>query len=238
MRGDALMLSCQQCWTKPSVRQLAGMHRRRRNRGLGAEDRSDFDLAGNLLRDANQKLKAIEAQLRSQMPTPGTQNLALGEALRKLLEARQRYNSLVQAYIYAYGIAFGPPDTSGLELGQWQVYVISGVAIGVIVAAAYELNKYLDVLGQQAQTQATQSQTAQDAQKQAAMLQDQAAAAYSAGDATRGDQLTALARQQAQIAQATGGGGASESFTQWITRNAGWVAAGAAAVFLVPKLIR
>jgi hypothetical protein len=214
------------------------MSRKRRGLGsLGQEDRSQYDLAGNLLRQINQKLKAIEAQLRAQMPAPGTQDPALAEALGKLIEAQKRYNDLLQAYIYAYGIAFGPPDTRGLELGQWQVYVGAGIGIAVIIAAAYELNKYLDALGQEAQAKAIQAQTAQDAQKQAAMLQDQAAAAYSAGDTARGDQLAALARQQADIATVTGASG-TETFTQWITRNAGWVAAGAAAVLLLPRLLR
>jgi hypothetical protein len=234
-----MRLSCYQCWSKPTPRQL-GRYYARRHRGLGAEDRDQYNAVAGVLRESNVKLKALESQLFTLAPSmQGTGNTDFIALIKKISDARLRYNDLLKAYIYAYGIAFGPPDTAGLELGQWQVYVISGVGIAVILAAAYELYRYITgVLEPEAQAKLTQQQTASAAQQQATALQQQAAAAYAAGDTPRGDQLTAMAAQQSGIATSAGAGPGAESFTQWITRNAGWVAAGAAAVFLVPKLIR
>jgi type II secretory pathway component PulL len=180
------------------------------------EDRSQYDLAGNLLRDANSRLKALEAQFASR-----TLSNDFGP---KLIEARNRYETLLSAYIYAYGAAFGPPDTTGLEglrpqrqnLGQFQIYVAAGVAIAVIVAALYELGSYISVLEQQAATQA-------NAQQQAANLQNQAAAAYQTGDASTGDKLTALAQQQINLANPP---------SNWLSSNWPWLVGGGVLFFL------
>ncbi len=248
MTRGALTLSSRQVWVKPSPRiALARAHR---SRGLGQwrgglpslfdsgnGDRSQFDIAGNALRDANGKLQGIEAHLRQVALSagPGGATPELETLLRDSIKARDRYNSLLQAYIYAYGIAFGPPDTTGLELGQWQVYVASGVGIAVLLAAIYELDRFLDILAQRAQAQAAAAQSQIEQQQNIAHAQEQLEKCQSAGDAACAAQWAAVIKaNQAYQGGAPGG----ETFMQWIMRNAGWVAAGAVAVLIVPRLLR
>jgi hypothetical protein len=208
---------------------------RRGLQGLGAADRSQYDLAGNLLATANANLKADEASYAANSSAYSS------DTGHQLIALRNRYTTLLQAYIYAYSAAWGgAPNTTGLEyggLGQWQVYAVSGVAIGVIVAGLYEWNQHENNLRLQMQAELTQAQTGQAAQAQASALQDQAAKAYASGDTAAGDALSAMAKQQIGVAQASVTPQASQSFPDWIKSNLGWVAAGVAGVFLARELL-
>lgn len=223
------MVSCYQ-YAKRSPALLGCGSCRGRNMGglaaMGAEDRSQYDLAGNMLRQANTTLKTMEQQY--QQAAPGTYPAAIGSGL---IEARQRYTQLLQAYIYAYGVAFGPPDTAGLQ--QWQIYVATGVGIAVVVAGIYELNKFLN--NQQTQMQAALVQANANVAQQSNITyaQQQLSAAQASGDQAAIDQWTAVLQANA----AYGVPPAAQSFTDFLTKNAGWVAAGVAGLFLVHELL-
>ena len=186
-----------------------------------------------MLAQANSNLKADEGQYAS---NPGSFSSDTGQ---QLIALRNRYSMLLQAYIYAYSAAWGgAPNVVGLQytgLGQWQVYVGAGVTIAAIAAGIYEFNQHENNLRLQMQAELTQAQTSAAAQAQAADLENQAAKAYQAGDTQTGDQLTALANQQKQIATMPSPG--SRSIGDWLKSNLGWIAAGAGGVVLVRELI-
>lgn len=208
-----------------------GANSRRGLQGLGAEDRSQYDVAGNMLAQGNANLKADEAQYAA---NPGSFSTDTG---KQLIELRNRYSTLLQAYIYAYSAAWGgAPNIVGLQytgLGQWQVYVGAGVAIAAIAAGIYEFNQHENNLRLQMQAELTQAQTASSAQAEAAKLQEQAAAAYQSGDTQTGDQLTALANQQIAIAKSQPGSG---GLTDTLKQYAGWIVAGVVGLVLIREI--
>jgi hypothetical protein len=202
-----------------------------------AADTTQYSLAAGLFRQARVALNQLQ---QSYAQTPDAFS---SDTLQRINESQQRYTTLLNAYIYAYAAAVGnPPDTTGLlghggpGLGQWQTYVVVGVAIGVIVAGLYELNQYLQATQMQAQADLNKSQTAMNAQAQAANLQNQAAAAYASGDTTTGDSLTVLANQASAIA--TSASAPAQTLSDFVSQNAGWIAAGVAAVVILPRLLK
>jgi len=224
--ANTLRLSSYQVARKP-VPHLRGRYSRLA--GLG-EDRSQYDLAGNMLRNANITIKALEQSLIN-AHAAGDANY-VNQMSGPIQTARSRYQDLLTAYIYAYGIAFGPPDTTGLELGQWQVYVATGVGIAAILAGIYELNKYLNNV--QAQAQAAQSQAAanQAQQQNISYAQQQLAAAQASGDQAAAAQWQkVLDANQAYQAAGAGAGGATDFFS----KNWPWFLLGGAGLLLVMR---
>jgi hypothetical protein len=219
---------------KTSARMGAYQWRPRRSLlglgGLGAVDLSQYNLAQQLLQQARNNITQLQSAY-AQNPDAFS-----SDTLASINEAQSRYTDILKAYIYAYTGATGQQVPVSLYgLGQWQTYVVAGVAIGVIIAALYELNNYIAATQTKAQADLNKSQTAMNAQAQAAQLQNQAAAAYASGDTVTGDRLTALAAQSSQVA--AGAVAPSQSLTDFVTANAGWIAAGVAAVILLPKLM-
>lgn len=231
-----IRLSCQQCFRKP-VPMLKGYRAFKYAglRGLGdaPANRSDFDIAGNMLRQQNAQIKSLEQSLITANQN-GDQSY-VRQMGPQVIEARNRYEALKTAYIYAYGTSFGPPDTTGLDLGQWQVYVVSGVGIAVIIAGIYELNKYLNNVAQQAQALQSQAQANQAQQSNIAFAQQQLAQAQASGDEAAVAQWSAVI--QANASYQTPGAQGSQSFMDFVKANAGWIAAGVAAVFVLPRVI-
>jgi hypothetical protein len=226
--ANTLRLSSYQVARKP-VPHLRGRYSRLAG---PSEDRSQFDLAGNLLRNQNVQIKQLE-QFVASASVPGQANPALAALGASVIEARRRYQDLLTAYIYAYGVSFGPPDTTGLQLGQWQVYVATGVGITAILAGIYELNKYLNNV--QAQAQAAQSQAAANQQQQQniSYAQQQLAAAQATGDQASAAQWQKVLDAN-QAYQAAGGAGAG-SATDFFSKNWPWFLLGGAGLLLVMR---
>jgi len=152
----------------------------------------------------------------------------------QVVEAQQRYTELLQAYIYAYSAVFGTgPDVTGMELGQWQVYVVVGVGIAVIAAALVELEQYIQSLQTQANAAQTQATADSTQQNNIQYAQGQLSQAQAAGDAAGVAQWTAVL----QANTAYQGGAAPQTFTSWAMSNWGWLALGLAGVIVVPKIL-
>jgi hypothetical protein len=116
-------------------------------------DSASWYQIGPQLAQANRAILGLEADVRG--------NPILAAAIGpQVIEARNRYSDLLSYYIQGYGTAFGsPPDTTGLMgLGQWQVYVWAAVGAAGLLAAVYELNKYLDGVNVAKQTALLQQQ--------------------------------------------------------------------------------
>jgi|SRR5579884_435336 hypothetical protein len=223
---NSLLLSSYQLARKP-VPHLRGRYRP----GLGqssGQDRSQFDVAGSLLRQQNAQIKSLE-QLVISLNVPGVANPQLATFSAAVAEARRRYQDLLTAYIYAYGIAFGPPDTTGLQLGQWQVYVATGVGIAAILAGIYELNKYLNNVQSQAQAMQAQAAANQQQQQNIQFAQQQLAAAQASGDQASAAQWQKVldANKPYQSAAAT------SSASDFLTQNWPWLALGGAGLLLL-----
>lgn len=199
---------------------------------LGAVDLSQYNLAQQLLQGARNSITQLQ-NAYAQNPDAYS-----SDTLNSINESQQRYTDILKAYIYAYTGATGQQvPTSLYGLGQWQTYVVAGVAIGVIVAALYELNNFINVTQTKAQADLNKTQTAMNAQAQLAQIQNQAAAAYASGDATTGDSLTALANQQAAVITATAPtSGGPQSLLEFLQQNALYIGGGALAVVLLSKL--
>jgi hypothetical protein len=210
---------------------MAGAGRRRyaqRGRlGQDGSDLSQYDLAGQTLRAINQRLKALEGSLAS--------NPDIAQQIgAQVIKARQRYTDLLQAYIYAYGVAFGPPDTTGLQLGQWQLYVVAGIGIAAILAAAYELDRYMTAVENQAQSALVQSQASAQQQQTLLSLRQQLLQAQATGDTVKSAQILSAMKSVGASGPAAAG---SQTFMDFVSQNAGLLAVGAAALFIgIPLL--
>jgi hypothetical protein len=210
---------------------MAGAGRRRyaqRGRlGQDGSDLSQYDLAGQTLRAINQRLKALEGSLAS--------NPDIAQQIgAQVIKARQRYTDLLQAYIYAYGVAFGPPDTTGLQLGQWQLYVVAGIGIAAILAAAYELDRYISAVENQARSALVQSQASAQQQQTLLSLQQQLLQAQATGDTVKSGQILNAMKAVGASGPAAAG---SQTFMDFVSQNAGLLAVGAAALFIgIPLL--
>jgi len=199
---------------------------RRGFQGLGAVDLSQYNVAQKMLSTANANLQAL-AMAYANNPTAFPATFG-----NQLIEAQQRYTTILQAYIYAYGLAVGsPPNTTGLEgLGQWQTYVAAGVGIVAILAALYELNRFISVLQTQAQNAPVLTAQANIAGAQAAL-----AAANASGDPTE------IATAQANFDTITAA--EANSLTppptsgSWLANNWPILAGGVLAIFLVRDLV-
>jgi len=188
--------------------------------GVAAGDSiSQANLIAAQLRQANASLIALEQSLVTNQGNPDyVKQMAPG-----IQNARSRYGQILQAYIYAYGVAFGnPPDTTGLS--QWAVYIGAGVALAAVLAAAYEINNYIGYLKQQ------QSNITLALQNSAYAMQ-QCHAAQQAGDTASAAQWCAIAQQMASSVPSGSG------FSAWLSENWAWLAAGAAALVIVPDLL-
>lgn len=204
-----------------SASQLAASSSAPPPSAAGSDSVSQSNYTAAQLRQCNTHLIALEQMLAQNVSAnPNFVQTMSGP----IQNARSRYTKILQAYIYAYGTAFGSaPDTTGLE--QWQIYVAAGVGIAAIAAAAYELYQYITgVLEPQAQAQVAATQNATYAM-------NQAKAAQQAGD-------SATAAQWLGVAQAASNAGAKPPSTiAWFEENWPWLAAAAAGLILLPKLI-
>lgn len=181
---------------------------------------NNFPVAADLLRKANQRQLALETLVRTNSSVAA--NTAL---VNQINDSRNRLTGILRAYQIAYGTTFGnPPDVTGMQgLGQWQIYVAGGVAIGVIVAALYEWHRHTD--GVEATAQAAAAQ-----QANIAYAQQQLAQAQAAGDAT-------AAAQWAKVLQSNQAGPiGGPSISDWFAKNWGWVAAGVGAFLIVKEV--
>lgn len=202
--------------------------------GLGAVDLSQYNIAQSYLATANANLQALQ-QAYAANPTSFDATFA-----PSLNEAQNRYTTILQAYIYAYGLAVGnPPSTTGLEgmgrmrgLGQWQTYVVAGVGIAVIVAALIELNNFIAVLQTKANAALATAQAQGQQQNNIAYAQTQLTAAIASGD------TTAQASWQAAIDDASTPivAGSSDA-TDWLSQNWMWVVGGVAAFFVLKDVL-
>lgn len=227
--ASTLRLSSYQVARKP-VPHLRGRYSRLA--GLGqTTDRSQFDIAGNLLRQQNTQIKQLE-QAVANANVPGVANPDLAALGASVIEARRRYQDLLTAYIYAYGISFGPPDTTGLQLGQWQVYVATGVGIAAILAGIYELNKYLNNVQTQAQAAQSQAVANQAQQQNISYAQQQLAAAQASGDQAAAAQWQKVLDAN-QAYQASGAG--TGSATDFFSKNWPWFLLGGAGLLLITR---
>ncbi|HXU18976.1 MAG TPA: hypothetical protein VN788_00175 [Verrucomicrobiae bacterium] len=181
---------------------------------------SQANLIAAQLRQANSRLIALEQSLITNMGNQDYQN----QLRPGVNTARARYEKILNAYIYTYGAVFGnPPDTTGLE--QWAIYIGAGIiALGTLLAAAYEINKYIDVLQEQ------QSNITLSAQN-TAYAEQQCHAAQAAGDTDGANRWCAVAQSSAaSTAQKSG-------FTEWLSENWAWVALGAAGALILPDFL-
>jgi len=113
--------------------------------GLGQVDLTQFNLAQNLLQQANTLLQSMEA-LYAGNPA------ALEDLGPPLTDLQTSFQNLQQAYVYAYTTATGAPPPTNLfglgrrgmrGLGQWQVSVPSGAPIGAVVSGLRTLLAYI-----------------------------------------------------------------------------------------------
>ena len=235
MRSSRLSLSQTQRWARPNARLSAHMGRFGPRgpllQGLGQSSgasTSQYNAVAQMLVAANAGIKSLEASVAA---SPDVAR-AIGA---QVIEAQQRYTELLQAYIYAYSAVFGTgPDVTGMELGQWQVYVVVGVGIAVIAAALVELEQFIQSLQTQANAALAQAQADQAQQSNVAYAQNQLSAAQAAGDAAGVAQWTSVLQANASYQGPTAGSG---SFRSWISGNWGWVALAAAGIVVLPKTL-
>lgn len=205
-------------------------------RGLGAVDLSQFNLAQQLFGQSKAQLQSIYQQY---VANPGVFSADTGT---KLTEAQSRYTTLLDAYIYAYGLATGKTFDAvnaglagGQGLGQFVTYIAAGVGIAAIVAGLYELNKFMNALQSQTGSELAAAQAKLQATQNIASAQQQMAAAQAAGDTNAVAQWQAVIDSNSVVAGTPPSG--SESFGDFLTNNWMWIAGGVGALFFAREIL-
>lgn len=213
---------------------------RRRLAGLGDAgstsvqvDTSDVLNLGDSLRNAQNRLTAIVAQMR--------QDADLARAIGPSVTSQQAaLGDLTAKYVGVYTAIFGQPPAG---LGN-PVLIAAAVAVilAYVTAQLYLWHQKQDVLEQQAQAQILAEQNRASIISMAQQKQAAAQAAAAAGDAAGAADANAAA--QAMLLQAgIPGAGAPppppppQNFADWIKANWLPVAAVGAAIVFVPRMM-
>ena len=222
--------------------------RRTGMRGLGALG-IVMPFAGSFqtqITQLSQQLQQTEAQIQAnnQLIMQGNQaGLDMSAAAAQNLQAENDNESAISEFTTIYRALFGtvPPGLSGMgQFDPASLTTAAGVAaaIAIVAAAAYTAYEESQAANTAANAQMENANTAATAGNNSSSLASQAAAAYAAGNQPLGDQLSALASQQASIAQA---GVApppppQPSALTFIEQNWPWLLGGAAGIWLLTKL--
>lgn len=224
-------LGCGQCSGKklgfdPRTRYLSGM---------------GVNLDAGIFKSQADSIAAQLVQLRSAVSATNQQLLAsqrAGQDVSEQAAANQQQSddleSTIQSFTLAYRATYGavPPGLSGPALIAGGI--LTAAALAILAAWIISWRNTQQEINQRLQTQAN---TAQTAASQQIALQNQAAAAYAAGDTATGDALSALAAQAGATAQFNPGSGLPTDWSAWIQNNWGYVAAAGIGFFVLTKVL-
>jgi hypothetical protein len=151
---------------------------------------------------------AAQIQANNQLIIQGNQaGLDMTDANTQNVQAQKTNEQAISEFTTIYRAVYGtvPPGLSGLgQFDPVSLLTIGGVtaAIGIVAALAYDAYQYSLAAQTAANAKMVQANTTATAETNSTSLSQQAAAAYAAGNQALGDQLSALATQQASVAQA------------------------------------
>jgi hypothetical protein len=161
-----------------------------------------------------------------------------------LLTARNTYENAVGQFTTAYRALFGtvPPGLSGLSrIGRMGIpaatiaWII--VVLGTVAAAVYEINKILNNNAASIAVKQTVANTQASATQQAITMQNNAAAACAAGDASCAS-LTALAQQAGANIQPVGSAAQPTDWSSWLQSNALMIGLVFGGIIIIPKILK
>ena len=221
--------------------------RRTGMRGLGALG-IVMPFAGSVQPQVNQlsqQLQQTEAQIQAnnQLIIQGNQaGLDMSAAAAQNLQAENTNEQAISEFTTIYRAVYGtvPPGLSGMgQFDPASLGTIAGVtaALTIVAGLAYTAYEFSQAANTAANSQMEKANTAATAGTNSNSIAQQAAAAYAAGNQALGDQLSALAAQQAGIAQAGVTPPAPQpSALDFIQQNWPWLLGGAAGIWLLTKL--
>jgi hypothetical protein len=195
----------------------------------------------------SQQLQQTEAQIQAnnQLIVQGNQaGLDMSAAAAQNLQAENDNETAINNFTLVYRALFGtvPPGLSG-GLGQFDAVSLAtaaGVAAALAELAVMAYSYYQESVAANTTAQAAleNANTTATAGSNSTALANQAAAAYAAGNQSLGDQLSALASQQASVA-ASGVAPPpppAPSALAFIEQNWPWLLGGGAVLWLASKL--